>query len=313
MYLFYFSNFSADALQKPVCDSQACTNKITMFCVQCELFRCNTCNNEHTKKEPNHSNLPIVYKYNSLKVSCNMHNTTCEYMCCDTHTCRYCIQRDHTKHDYTNLENEIKNIKKRLNIEMEKYKLFNQSINTAKEYIPIAQNLFDQSVRSRKQYCITSYINYLNSEEKKLREAFNVTLSDYEKNLTTHNFENLKELSTKSEIELGLLQENMKKSIEQLSFREGKSFDVTLADPKFMNSHPLGEVIVDKTEVANPGGPPSFIYHDSHIKEPTDPTDILAELGEIYQHGELNNKFCSFILLTFLVGLPCVAVPWVSI
>ena len=260
------SNFSADAPQNPLCDSQGCTNKITMFCVQCDLFRCNTCNNEHTKKEPNHSNLPVVYKYNALKVLCSTHNTTCKYMCCDTHVCGYCIHRDHMKHHYINLDNEIQNIKRRLNVEIEKYKLCNQTISTTNEYIQIARNLFDESIKLRKQNCITSYIHYLNSEEKKLREEFNDTLSDYKKNLTTHNFNDLKELSTKSEIEFGLLKDNIMKSIEQLSFVGGKSFDVTLDDTKFMNSHPLGEIIVDKKEVANPGGLPSFIYHDSHMR-----------------------------------------------
>ena len=45
-------------------------------------------------------------------------------------------------------------------------------------------------------------------------------------------------------------------------------------DPKFMNCHPLGEVIVDRKQVgvANP----SFKYHDAQImREPADPTKML--------------------------------------
>ena len=42
-----------------------------------------------------------------------MHANTC----CNIPICTYCIHRDHSKHKYINLENEIKSIKKRLNVD----------------------------------------------------------------------------------------------------------------------------------------------------------------------------------------------------
>ena len=83
-----------------------------MFSVQCKSFMCNTFNNAHTKHEPTHSNLPIVVgKGKLLKILCDTHNTTCKYMCCNKHTCTYCIHRDHAKHNYIYIDNEIKSIK----------------------------------------------------------------------------------------------------------------------------------------------------------------------------------------------------------
>ena len=259
-----------------------------MFCVQCESFICNTCNNTHTKRQPTHSTLLIdVDKVNALKVLCNIHNTTCKHTCCDIYTCTYCIHRDHSKHNYIKLENEIKSIKQQLNVEMEKYQLFNQSITATKEYILIAQNLFDQSIKLRKQNCLTHYIELLNNEEEKLREQFNVTLSDFERNLTTHNFEKLNELSKKSEIEFTLLKENIVESIQQLGFREVQSLDVALSDPKVINNHPLGEIIVGRREVG--AANTLFTYHDAEIdKKAADPTEMLKELRNIYQHGKFN-------------------------
>ena len=259
-----------------------------MFCVQCESFVCNTCNNTHTIRQPTHSTLPInVDKENTFKVLCNKHNTLCNYICCDIHTCTYCIHRDHSKHNYSNLDNEIKSIKQRLNVEIEKYRLFKQSINITNEYIPIAKKLFDQSIKLRKQNCMTSYIDLLNKEEKLLRQQFNVTLSDFERNLTTHNLEKLNELSKKSEIEFTLLKKNIVESIQRLSFREVQSLDVMLSDPKVINNHPLGEIIVGSSEVG--ATDPLFTYHDAEIaKKAVDPTEMLKELRIIYQQGKFN-------------------------
>ena len=252
---------------------------------------CNTCsNNIHTKRQLTHSTLPInVNKENTFKVLCNTHNTTCKYMCCDIHTCTYCIHRDHSQHNYIKLENEIKSIKQQLNVEIEKYRLFQQSIITTNEYIPIAQNLFDQSIKLRKQNCITNYIDILNKEEKKLRENFNVTLSDFERNLTSHNLEKLNELSKKSEIEFTVLKENIVESIQQLSFREVQSLDVMLSDSKVINNHPLCEITVERREV---GADNHLItYHDSEIaKKAADPTEMLKELVNIYQQGKFNRN-----------------------
>ena len=251
---------------------------------------CNSCNNTHTKRQPTHSTLPInVNKENTFKVLCITHNTSCKYMCCDIHTCTYCIHRDHSKHNYINLENEIKSIKQQLNVEIEKYRLFQQSIITTNEYIPIAQNLFDQSIKLRKQNCITNYIDILNKEEKKLRENFNVTLSDFERNLTTHNLEKLNELSKKSEIEFTILKANIVESIQRLSFREVQSLDVMLSDSKVINNHPLGEIIVNRREVGSDNH--LFTYHDAEIaKKAADPTEMLNELLNIYQQGKFNRN-----------------------
>ena len=258
-----------------------------MFCVQCESYMCDTCNNTHTKRQLTHSTLPInVNKENTFKVLCNTHNTTCKYRCCDIHACTYCIHRDHSQHNYIKLENEIKSIQQQLNVEIEKYRLFQQSIVTTKEYIPIAQNLFDKSIKLRKQNCITNYIDILNKEEKKLRENFIVILSDFEKNLTTHNLEKLNELSKKSEIEFTMLKENIDESIQQLSFTEVQSLDVMLSDSK-VNNHPLGEIIVERREVGADNH--LFTYHDSEIaKKAADPTEMLKELVNIYQQGKFN-------------------------
>ena len=178
-------------------------------------------------------------------------------------------------------------MKHRLNAEIEKYKIFNKSITTTKDYIPIAQNLFDKSIKLRKQYCITNYIDILNKEEKKLREKFNVTLSDFERNLTTHNLEKLSELSKKSEIEFTMLKKNIVESIQRLSFREVKSLDVTWSDPKVINNHPLGEIIVDRREVGADNN--LFTYQDAEIaKKAADPTEMLKELRNIYQQGKFN-------------------------
>ena len=259
-----------------------------MFCVQCESYICNTCNNTHTKRQPTHSTLPInVNKENTFRVLCNTHNTLCNYMCCDIPTCTYCIHRDHSKHNYINIDHEIKSMKHRLNVEMEKYKIFNKSITTTKDYIPIAQNLFDKSIKLRKQNCITNYIDLLNKEEKKLREKFNVTLSDFERNLTTHNLEKLNELSKKSEIEFTLLKKNIVESIQRLSFREVQSLDVMLSDSKVINNHPLGKIIVDRREVGADNH--LFTYHDAEIaKKAADATEMLKELRNIYQQGKSN-------------------------
>ena len=68
-----------------------------------------------------------------------------------------------------------------------------------------------------------------------------------------------------------------------------KSFDVTLSDPKCMSDHPHGEIIVDRREVG--ATIPSFKYHDAQImKEPTDPTGMLKELGKIYQQSKFNRN-----------------------
>ena len=259
-----------------------------MFCVQCESYICNTCNNTHTQRHLTHSTLPInVNKENTFKVLCNTHNTSCKYRCCDIHTCTYCIHRDHSKHNYITLENEIKSIKQQLNEEIEKYRLFQQSIIATKEYIPIVRNLFDQSIKLRKQNCMTNYIHILSKEEKELCENFNVTLSDFERNLTTHNLEKLNELSKKSEIEFTMLKENIDESIQQLSFREVQSLDVILSDSKVINNHPLGEILVDRREVGADNH--WFTYHDSEIaKKAADPTEMLKELVNIYQQGKFN-------------------------
>ena len=261
---------------------------MTMFCTQCKSFICNTCNNTHKQRQPTHSTLPIdVDKENTFKVICKTHNTTCKYMCCNKHVCTYCIHRDHTTHHYINLDDELKNIKQRLNVEIEKYKLFNESINTTKENIQIAQDLFDQSITLRKQNCITNYIKLLNKEEKELKGQFKVMSTDYEKNLTTHNFENLKELSTKSDIEFGLLKDDIIESIERLSLGEVKSVDVMLGDPNFINNHPLGEIIVDRREASADN--PTFVYHNVELlMEAADPTDTLKEFSKIYQQGKFN-------------------------
>ena len=254
---------------------------------------CNTCNNEHKKREADHLTLPIdVGKDNSLSVSCKTHNTTCKYICCQKHTCTYCVHRDHAQHNYIKLDDEIEGIVQRLDREIEEYELLEESITMTTEYTQIAKNLFDKSINLRKQSCITSYVNFLNKEENKLREQFNVTLNDYERTLTTQNLDNLKELFTKSEIELTLFKDNIMQSIEKLSFRF-KSFDVTLNDALFLDDHPLGELIVEKSEVgaADPDGPPSFKFQDAQImEEAEDPTEILKILGEIYEHGEFNRN-----------------------
>ena len=259
-----------------------------MFCVQCESFICNTCNNTHKKRQPTHSTLPIdVDEMNTLKVLCNTHNTPCKYMCCDIPICTYCIHRDHSKHNYINIDHEIKSIKQQLNVEMEKYKIFNKSITTTKDYIPIAQNLFDKSIKLRKQNCITNYINLLNKEEKMLREKFNVTLSDFERNLATHNLEELNELSKKSEIKFTLLKKSIVESIQRLSFREVQSLHVTWSDSKVINNHPLGELIVDRREVGADNH--LFTYHDAEIaKKAADATEMLRELRNICQQGKFN-------------------------
>ena len=279
-----------DALVKRTCDSKCCENNITMFCVQCESFICNNCNNTHTKRQPTHLTLLVdVDKVNTLTFLCNLHNTTCKHMCCDIPICTYCIHRDHSQHNYINIDNEIKSIKQRLNVEMEKYILFNQSINATNEHIPIVQNLFDQSIKLRKQNCITNYIDLLNKEEKKLREHFNVTLSDFERNLTMHNLEKLNELSKKSEIEFTMLKENIVESIQRLSFREVQSLDVTLSGSKVINNHPLGEIIVSRREVGV--ADPLFTYNDAEIaKNAADPTEMLKELENIYQQGKFNGN-----------------------
>ena len=286
----FLSYFSSDVLVKPTCDSKDCEKNITMFCVQCESFLCNTCNNAHTKCQPTHSTLPLnVDKENTFKVLCNTHNTACKYMCCDIHTCTYCIHRDHSKHNYSNLDNEIKSINQRLNVEMQKYRLFKQSINITNEFIAIARNLFDQSIKLRKQNCINSYIDLVNKEEKMLRQQFNVTLSDFERNLTAHNLEKLNELSKKSEIEFTLLKKNIVESIQQLSFREVQSLDVMLSDPKVINDHPLGEIIVDRRDVG--AADSLFTYTDAEIaKKAVDPTKMLKEFGNIYQRGKFNRN-----------------------
>ena len=252
---------------------------------------CNTCsNNIHTKRQLTHSTLPInVNKENTFKVLCNTHNTTCKYRCCDIHTCTYCIHRDHSNHNYINLENEIKSIKQQLNVEIEKYRLFQQSIIITKEYIPIVRNLFDQSIKLRKQNSMTNYIHILSKEEKELCENFKVTISDFERNLNTHNLEKLNELSKKSEIEFTMLKENVVESIQQLSFREVQSLDVKLSDSKVINNHPLGEIIVERRDVG--AANLLFTYHDAEIaKKAADPTDMLNELGNIYQQGKFNGN-----------------------
>ena len=304
LIILLFSYFSVDPLEKSICD--VCKNNITMFCIPCKSFMCNTCNNTHKQRQPTHSTLPIdVDKENMVKVICKTHNTKCKYMCCNRHICTYCIHRDHTMHHYINLDDEIKNIKKRLNVEIEKYKLLNQSSTTTKENIQIAQDLFDQSITLRKQNCIRNYINLLNKEEKKLREQFSVTVTDYEKNLTMHNFENLKELSNKSDIEFGLLKDNIIESIERLSLGKVKSVDVTLCDPNFINNHPLGEIFVDRREAGADN--PTFAYHDVELlKEAADQTDTLNELGKIYQHGKFNRN----IVFTF-VDLKKITFPFI--
>ena len=92
-------DFRSDTLGKPSCDSKDCMNNIAMFCVQCKSYICNTSNNAHTKHQPT---LPIdVGKDKSLKVLCNTHNTTFKYMCCNKHTCTYCIHRDNAKQLYS--------------------------------------------------------------------------------------------------------------------------------------------------------------------------------------------------------------------
>ena len=149
--------------------------------------------------------------------------------------------------------------------------------------------MFEQSIKLRKQNCITNYINLLNKEEKKLHEHFNVILSDFESNLTTHNLEKLNKLSKKSEIEFTLLKENIVESIQQLSFREVQSLDVMLSDPKVINNHPLGEIIVNRREVGADNH--LFTYHDAEIaKKAADPTEMLKELGNIYQQGKFNRN-----------------------
>ena len=287
LILFYFSS---DALVKPTCDSKDCENNITMFCVQCESHICNTCNNTHTQRQPTHSTLPInVNKEKTFKVLCKTHNTFCNYMCCDIPICTYCIHRDHSEHNYINLDDDIKRIKHRLNVEMKKYKIFNKSITTTKDYIPIAQNLFDKSIKLRKQNCIINYIDLLNKEEKMLRQQFSVTLSDFERNLTTHNLEKLSELSKKSEIEFTMLKKNIVESIQRLSFREVQSLDVMLSDPKVIDNHPLGEIIVDRREVGADNH--LFTYQDAEIaKKAADPTEMLKELRNIYQQGKFNRN-----------------------
>ena len=282
-----FSYFSVDPLEKALCDMHK--NNITMFCVQCKSFMCKTCINTHTESQPTHSTLPVdVDNENKFKVICNTHNITCKYMCCNKHICTYCIHRDHREHNHINLDNEITNIKQRLNVEIEKYQLFNQSTNNTKEYIQIAQDMFDQSIKLRKQNCLTSYINLLEKEEKTLKEQFGVMLTDHDKNLTTHNIENLKEVSTKSDIEFSLLKENIIESIEQLSLGELKS-DVMLGDPNFINNHPLGEIIVNRSEAG--ADKPTFVYHDVELlKEAADPTDMLKKVDKIYQHGKFNRN-----------------------
>ena len=262
---------------------------------------CNTCNNEHQKREADHLTLPIdVSKDNSLNVSCKTHKTKCKYICCQKHTCTYCVHRDHVRHNYIKLNDQIKGIMQRLNIEIEKYELLKESITTTTEYIQIAKNLFDKSIKLRKESCITSYINFLNQEENRLRKEFNVALNDYKRNLTTQNLEDLNKLSTKSEIELTLFKDNIMQSIEKLSFRF-KSFDVTLNDALFLNDHPFGELIVNKRDVDTAAfdGPPSFKYHDEQVmEEPTDPTEMLRELLKIY--GKFNRNIAFHVVRTKL-------------
>ena len=267
---------------------------------------CNTCNNEHQKREADHLTLPIdVCNDNSLNVSCKTHKTKCQYICCQKYICTYCVHRDHAKHNSIKLDDEIKNMKERLNIEIEKYELLKESITKASEYIPIAKNLFEESIKVRKQSCITSYISLLNTEENKLREQFNVILNDYKRNLTTQNLVNLKELSTKTEIEFTLFKDNIMESIEQLSFKF-RSFNITLNDSQLINDHPLGDLNVDRMEVdaADPDGPTSFRYHDDSMNEPTDPTEMLRELGEIYQHGKFNRNIAFHFVRTRVILWP---------
>ena len=81
------------------------------------------------------------------------------------------------QNNYIHVDNEIKSMKQLLNVEMEKYTIFNQVITTAKEYIPIAQ------ITKTKLHRFTSYIDLLNKDEK-LREQFNVMLTNYETSRT---------------------------------------------------------------------------------------------------------------------------------
>ena len=97
----------------------------------------------------------------------------------------------------------------------------------------------------------------------------------------------LNELSKKSEIEFTMLKKNIVESIQRLSFREVQSLDVTLSDPKVINNHPLGEIIVERREVG--ADHHLFTYDDAEIaKKAADPTAMLKELRNIYQQGKFN-------------------------
>ena len=105
------------------------------------------------------------------------HANTCAVMNTHAH-----IAPTETMWNIIHVDDGIKTMKELLNIE----KSINYSTNRSllQKNIPIAQNLFDQSIKLRKQSCITSYIDLLNKEEKKLMEQFNLTLTNYETSIT---------------------------------------------------------------------------------------------------------------------------------
>lgn len=231
--------------EKVICyGANKCENEVTCFCLECKNFLCKSC---ERRAHGYHTKATIaVGSDNSLNIICNLHQTVCEYMCCDKlPVCVYCIHRRHADHECNTLENQVELIKATLNAEICSIEQISNLSSVLKENISSCEKQFVTALQSRKIACLSEYIKLLNREELELKSEFKKILEDHNKQFD-NSAEPLKEILKSTNIEICLLQDKILSSLcNAQTPQDFERHTVQLTDMDITDEHPLGEIRVD--------------------------------------------------------------------
>lgn len=164
----------------------ACTRDVTKYCVRCQLFLCDHCEDPHSADEESFVCVEYHRARKEVMIVCSEHSTEASYVCregeyaCDNDfVCIYCIHRDHKVHTfepYSQVEEKLKTSMKEKIISNGDHE--NRKAKVLENVANVKQH-FEKAVRTNKLKCINEYIEYLNKEEEKLRDEFNTKTGNY--------------------------------------------------------------------------------------------------------------------------------------
>lgn len=237
------------------CLTKNCDEEITGFCGHCEKFCCRTCRKEHHQHHPNHRTSTLcVGKDKKLKVSCEKHDTVCEYMCCRNKlVCIYCVHREHFTHDFKSLEENVENLRETLEKELQRFQYLPDIRNKFNQSLMTSRKQFEEAIKNRKIDCLSQYLLLLENEEDRLRKQFDLIYTEHHNDfrISQSAAESFEKYLGFNDIQLALMRSNILETI--IRDRCPNVFPCLTAsftDYNFRDAHPLGELSVSIGEIA---------------------------------------------------------------